>query len=151
MNESRSSSPTADLYEARSLPEDITSLTVAQSEEMARHFSVSSRRKMTSCVRWRPTSAAARSTHVRVSIGGSITRRTLFLCERAPPVRAFPGPTLCRGRLLGDGAVQVCLDRHRVPPNNSLQLTRLACGKSGVTCPPSCARMGGPMPEPPGS
>jgi len=37
-----------------------------------------------------------------------------------------------------------------VRPDNSLQLTRLACGKSAVSCPPSCARMSGPFPEPPG-
>ena len=36
-------------------------------------------------------------------------------------------------------------------PNNSLQLTRLAYGKLGVSCLPSCARMGPPLPEPPGS
>ena len=37
------------------------------------------------------------------------------------------------------------------PPNNSLQLTPLACGKLEMPCPPECARMGGPLPGPPGS
>jgi hypothetical protein len=36
-------------------------------------------------------------------------------------------------------------------PNNSLQLTRLACGKLETPCPPECARMGEAEPEPPGS
>jgi len=36
-------------------------------------------------------------------------------------------------------------------PNNSLQLTRLACGKLMVSCPPECGRMDEPLPEPPGS
>jgi hypothetical protein len=36
-------------------------------------------------------------------------------------------------------------------PNNSLQLTRLACGKVGVPCLSERARIGGPLPEPPGS
>jgi len=36
-------------------------------------------------------------------------------------------------------------------PNNSLQLTRLACGKSKESGLPECARMGVPLPEPPGS
>ena len=37
------------------------------------------------------------------------------------------------------------------PPNNSLQLTRLASGKGGVPSLPGCAVMSWPMPEPPGS
>jgi hypothetical protein len=32
-----------------------------------------------------------------------------------------------------------------------LRLTRLACGKLKKACPPECARMSGPLPEPPGS
>jgi hypothetical protein len=36
-------------------------------------------------------------------------------------------------------------------PNNSLQLTRLACGKLEKPCRPECARMSGEGPEPPGS
>jgi hypothetical protein len=37
------------------------------------------------------------------------------------------------------------------PPNNSLQLTRLAGGKLELPCPPEYARMDNPLPEPPGS
>ena len=37
------------------------------------------------------------------------------------------------------------------PPNNSLQLTRLECGKLEMPCLPECARMNRPLPEPPGS
>jgi len=37
------------------------------------------------------------------------------------------------------------------PANNSLQLTRLACEKGRVLGVPECARMDGPLPEPPGS
>jgi hypothetical protein len=36
-------------------------------------------------------------------------------------------------------------------PNNSLQLTRLACGKWKMPSLPECARMDEPLPEPPGS
>jgi hypothetical protein len=43
------------------------------------------------------------------------------------------------------------LETADAPPNNSLQLTRLACGKSKVPSPQECARMSGPVPEPPGS
>jgi len=39
----------------------------------------------------------------------------------------------------------------RAAPNNLLQLTRLASGKLEKPCPPSSARMGHPLPEPPGS
>jgi hypothetical protein len=43
------------------------------------------------------------------------------------------------------------LETADAPPNNSLQLTRLACGRSVVPRPPGCARMSEPLPEPPGS
>jgi hypothetical protein len=35
--------------------------------------------------------------------------------------------------------------------HQDLRLTRLACGKVEMPCPPECARMGQPLPEPPGS
>jgi hypothetical protein len=43
------------------------------------------------------------------------------------------------------------LEMTLLPPNNSLQLTRLACEKGYVPCPPGCAIMDGALPEPPGS
>jgi hypothetical protein len=46
----------------------------------------------------------------------------------------------------------VCL-RHSAgrPQVLGLRLTRLACGKLEMPCPPECARMGVALPEPPGS
>jgi hypothetical protein len=37
------------------------------------------------------------------------------------------------------------------PPNNSLQLTRLACGRGRVPGLPDCGGLSEPLPEPPGS
>jgi hypothetical protein len=50
--------------------------------------------------------------------------------------------------LMGRTAQQLtaALGKHQ-----DLRLTRLACGKSETPGLPECARMGGPLPEPPGS
>ena len=61
-----------------------------------------------------------------------------------------PRPIACMPTPLGY-RVTVTRPRYHVLANNSLQLTRLACGKLEMPCPPECARMGGALPEPPGS
>jgi hypothetical protein len=69
-----------------------------------------------------------------------------------PLHRHDPGPKLTARSTETDGWIQsfwgTILAR---PPNNSLQLTRLECGKLEMPCLPECAIMRPAKPEPPGS
>jgi len=99
---------------------------------------------------WRNTAAIARA----VTEGIGPKARTLSTAEALgaalpPPTSPWQTPPCWALPFVPKKMRESIGSRTPRPPNNSLQLTRPARRKPGVPCPPGCAIMSEPKPEPP--